>query len=357
MGESRRVYQTLIDTMTEALDDRLHSIDVQQYLTPNEIRDARQRWIQEFNQHETVKYTAHQGSSEYLPFLLKHLPLMDLSDDDFHFSNLYDNALWAFHSREMYPWAKSLDEQIYREYVVPHAVVDEPRRGVWRHEFQWLIETKILNNLSLNLLSSTSKQIRRILVEINRTIWNIFGNGEIIYSPDLAPEIIAPKDVIDKKRASCTGLSLVVIYACRSVGIPARLAGVYNWNDGNRRSGLCATRCQTQKRTASSEALSDDKQPLCSALNNHSWIEVFDGERWVFTGAHEAPSDDTHALNNTWFYPEKTNLQIAGDPEFAIRSTTYSNHSQIFPLAWNPSYPGVYSIDVTHWYQKGLKDQ
>ena len=64
--------------------------------------------------------------------------------------------------------------------------------------------------------------------------------------------------------ASCTGLAILLADACRSVGVPARLAGVPNWIDDR---------------------------------GNHTWVEIWD-QRWHFAGAAEP---DANGLDHAWF--------------------------------------------------------
>jgi hypothetical protein len=64
--------------------------------------------------------------------------------------------------------------------------------------------------------------------------------------------------------ASCTGLSILLIDACRSVGIPARLVGTPMWADNR---------------------------------GNHTWVEIWDGG-WHFIGAAEP---DPKGLDHAWF--------------------------------------------------------
>lgn len=64
--------------------------------------------------------------------------------------------------------------------------------------------------------------------------------------------------------ASCTGLSVLLVDACRAVGVPARLAGTPLWTN---RSG------------------------------NHSWVEIWDG-KWHYTGAAEPVGGK---LDQAWF--------------------------------------------------------
>lgn len=344
MSEEAAARSQLIEDMTKALDARLADADVQKYLPKKTIEQSRERWVKEFEESETLHYTAQQNSSAYLPFLLRSLPLMDISSDDLHFENVLDNALWAFHVRGLYPWAMNLSEQIFMEFVTPYAVADEPRRGNWRYELQWLLDRTVLSTLPLSEMT-TPEAIQKLALEINRKLWSLFEGGEIVFSPDLAPEIIAPKDVIEKKKASCTGLSLLLIYAYRSIGIPARLAGVFSWNN---------QKAESDTAVIARRQLLEGQQPtpVLPPLNNHSWVEIYDGEHWAFTGAHEAPTEGP-SFNNTFFYPSKTDLQIAGDPIFAIFVSSYSNREKTFPLAWNPTYFGVYGEDVTNCYQKG----
>jgi hypothetical protein len=47
----------------------------------------------------------------------------------------------------------------------------------------------------------------------------------ITFKSDQTPEIMSPSQVIAAGYASCTGLSIFLVNALRSVGIPARLAG------------------------------------------------------------------------------------------------------------------------------------
>ena len=66
-------------------------------------------------------------------------------------------------------------------------------------------------------------------------------------------------------KASCSGLSLLLVAACRSVGIAARVAGVGDW--GAQHGG-----------------------------GNHVWCEIYHAGSWHHIGAAE-PS----ALDETWF--------------------------------------------------------
>lgn len=55
-----------------------------------------------------------------------------------------------------------------------------------------------------------------------RDIWAIW---DLHFVPDQTPEIMSVEQVLAKGYASCTGLSIFLVNACRAVGIPARIAG------------------------------------------------------------------------------------------------------------------------------------
>ena len=61
---------------------------------------------------------------------------------------------------------------------------------------------------------------------LNEKLWDVLG---VKYEANLSPAILAPLDVVAAGKASCTGLSLLLVAACRSLGVPARIAGVGDW--------------------------------------------------------------------------------------------------------------------------------
>ncbi len=75
--------------------------------------------------------------------------------------------------------------------------------------------------------------------------------------------------------ASCTGHAIALSAALRSVGVPARVAGAM-WN---------------------STCMNGHPTNVSALDDNHSWIEVWDGEYWSFCDANSCPN----GLNNTWF--------------------------------------------------------
>ena len=85
--------------------------------------------------------------------------------------------------------------------------------------------------------------------------------------------------------ATCTGLSIMLVEACRAVGVPARMAGIASWPG---RGG------------------------------NHTWVEVWD-DGWHFVGAAEP---DAKGLDHAWFVGDAAKA-IKGSPAApSMRSPT-----------------------------------
>ena len=116
--------------------------------------------------------------------------------------------------------------------------------------------------------------------------------------------------------ASCTGLSILLISVCRSLGIPARFVGTASWyNDSG----------------------------------NHSWVEIWDNG-WHFTGAAE-PVDD---LLNAGGFDSYASKAVQGHQKYGIFAVTWNPSDQYFPMDWLPGVKTYRGLDVTERYK--IKD-
>ena len=138
-------------------------------------------------------------------------------------------------------------------YVLPYCSVNETRDN-WR---------EILYN-NFSMLVTDCKSTGEAAQLLNKTI---FGTLDVKYSTKRKKADQSPLESIELGLASCTGLSILLIDACRAVGVPARLTGIPLWTN---KSG------------------------------NHTWVEIWDTEtqEWKFTGAAEY---DANGLNRGWF--------------------------------------------------------
>ena len=161
----------------------------------------------------------------------------------------------------MVPWGPGLPEDVFLDAVLPHASVTEPRDSM-RAEF---------HDRYLPLVQGC-KTPGQAALAINK---KLFADYKVGYNTRRLRTDQSSKESIAQGMATCTGLSIMLVEACRSVGVPARLAGIASWPG---RGG------------------------------NHTWVEVWDNG-WHFVGAAEP---DDKGLDHAWF---------VGDASKAIKGT------------------------------------
>jgi len=235
-------------------------------------------------------------------FLVAGMPAADLRalTKDF----LGENLRLAFHARETFPWAKQVPDELFLDCVLPYAQLDEAR-DPWRPEFR----------KTCGDIVKDCKTAAEAVQMLNSQLFKQIG---VKYSTQRKRANQSPRESIEQGLASCTGLSIILANACRSVGIPARLAGTAMW---------------TNKR------------------GNHTWVEVWDGA-WHFTGAAE-PSPD--GLDHGWFNGDASKA-VADDPTYAIWANMWGPAKDHFPLVWNPADHSVPAVNVTGRYTGGAKN-
>jgi hypothetical protein len=225
-----------------------------------------------------------------------------MPDDDFEKLTpdfLARNVALAHEARKATPWAAAVPEELFREQVLPYASVNE-RRDDWRKDFMDRFLPMVRD------LKTADEVARKLNVEVFKT----FG---VAYHPTKRPKPDqSPYESIEAKFASCTGLSILLIDACRAVGIPARFVGVPQWT---------------------------------TVRGNHSWVEVFT-DQWRFVGACE-PSK----LDETWFIGNASKADET-DPMKRIYASSFRKTGTHFPLIWNRSAKWVEAEDVTRWYTR-----
>eukprot|EP00483_Globobulimina_turgida_P007602 UN07617 len=132
--------------------------------------------------------------------------------------------------------------------------------------------------------------------------------------------VMSPFEVLSYQYSSCSGYSIFMTAILRSIGIPSRV-GTPQWIN-------CSS-------------------PMHC---NHNWIEIYDDNGcWSFTNAWK---DGVAAMNQTWFYPEKTNGQIAGNTNNSIFASSYAPTNNIthFIMEWDYPATYVHAWDVTNNY-------
>ena len=231
-----------------------------------------------------------------IQFLVENMPQRDLQTLSADF--LLTNTRLAYEARQSTPWARSVPEAIFLNEVLPYASINE-RRDNWRADFR--------KRFAAHVSKATSTSEAAVI--LNRTMFTEVG---VKYSTQRKKADQSPYESIEGGTASCTGLSVLLIDACRAVGVPARMVGTPLWSN---RSG------------------------------NHSWVEIWDNG-WRFTGACEATGNE---LDKGWFVGRAATSQ-RDHPLHAIYATSFRKTSLSFPCVWNPSIKDIPAVNVTDRY-------
>jgi len=229
-------------------------------------------------------------------FLVTHMSEADKKSLTTEF--LIENLDLAMQARATFPWAKDVPEEIFFNDVLPYAVFDEPR-DPWRGDFLEKAGALVKD-------ATTASEAAQIL---NRDFFKLINTH---YHTERKRTNQSPKESIEQGRATCTGLSIILVAACRSVGIPARAVGTPMWWNNT---------------------------------GNHTWVEIWDGE-WHFTGADEY---DERGLNHGWFTGHAARA-IPDQARHAIFATSWSKANGRFPMIWAPRSGAVGGVNVTQRY-------
>jgi transglutaminase-like putative cysteine protease/poly(3-hydroxybutyrate) depolymerase len=233
-----------------------------------------------------------------LAYLVKDLPKRDL--ESMAPEALAANVALAYQARGEVPWGASLPDDVFLDAVLPHISVTEPRDPM-RAEFHDRYVPKVRN----------CKRPGEAALELNKAL---FRDYKVVYNTRRLRTDQCSKESIKQGMATCTGLSIMLVEACRAVGVPARLAGIAAWPG---RGG------------------------------NHTWVEVWD-DGWHFVGAAEP---DEKGLDHAWFVADAAKA-IKGSGRNAVHAVTYRPTGSFFPMVWAESerVPGE---DVTDRYNRG----
>lgn len=245
---------------------------------------------------QEVRARLPQDQHAGLDYLLEHMPQSDREQLDPEL--LLENISYAYRAWREAPWHEQVSEQLFFDAILPYASINE-RRDRWRKDFHDRFQPLVAE-------AKTPAQAAAIL---NNQVFPLVG---VIYSTKRPKADQSPYESIEAGMASCTGLSVLLIDACRAVGVPARFVGTPLWADGS---------------------------------GNHSWVEVWD-DGWHFTGAAEPTGD---RLDEAWFTGRAAQA-IADDRERAIYAVSYRRTPLTLPMVWKPEADTVYAVNVTHRY-------
>jgi predicted esterase len=230
-------------------------------------------------------------------FLVDNMPAGDRAflSRDF----LMENLSLALEARKQFPWAAAVPERTFLNDVLPYASLDEAR-DPWRAEFYRLASGIVRD----------CKTATEAVQALNR---QLFKQLDVHYNLGRKRNNQSPKESIEQHKATCTGLAIILVDACRAAGVPARVAGVPEW---------------AQKE------------------GNHTWVEIWDGD-WFFTGADEY---DKNGLNRAWFNGDAAKTARSTNALNQIYATSWRRTGHHFPLAWNSASREVAAVNVSARY-------
>ncbi|MEZ6073508.1 MAG: transglutaminase-like domain-containing protein [Pirellulales bacterium] len=236
---------------------------------------------------------SHRAGME---FLVAYMPLRDLTSLPAEF--LLENVEYAYRAYDESPWKDGVPQDVFLNDVLPYANITE-RRDNWRKSFYEKFKP----------LVAGIKTPGEAAVVLNQQLFPLL---KVKYSTKRRRADQGPEETIESGIATCSGLSILLIDACRAVGVPARFVGIPMWPDGS---------------------------------GNHSWVEVWD-QGWHFTGAAEPAGDE---LDRAWFN-ERASGALRDEIEHAIFAVSYRKTPQVLPLRWGDDSNVIYTVNVTDRY-------
>lgn len=194
--------------------------------------------------YNTKKEKLTADEQEALEFLYAYMPLADVTD--YPTSFYADNVRLSFKARNEMSWGKNVPELLFRHFVLPIRVNNEPLDASRAYFYKELKER--IKNLSMH----------DAILEINH-----WCHEKVTYQPADA-RTSSPLQTLRTATGRCGEQSTFAVAALRAMGIPARQVYTPRW------------------------AHTDD---------NHAWVEAWADGKWYFLGACEPEP----VLNLGWF--------------------------------------------------------
>lgn len=241
---------------------------------------------------------APADQKEGVRFLVAYMPERDLQNLSTDF--LLNNVRFGYRAWNEAPWKERISKEMFLNEVLPYASINE-RRDDWRGDFYRRFKP----------LVAEAESPAEAAVILNQKIFDIL---DVRFSRRCPKANQSPYETIEAGVASCTGLSVLLVDACRAVGVPARFAGTPLWTN---KSG------------------------------NHSWVEIWDGD-WHYTGAAEPAGD---RLDQAWFAGRAATAR-RDHRLHAIYATSFKRTGVTFPLLWDRKVDYVHAVNVTDRYGK-----
>lgn len=228
-----------------------------------------------------------------LGFLLANMPDADLRTLSARF--LAEQVRLAYSVRGKLPFVADVPDDVFLNDVLPYAVVNE-RRDDWRKEFL----------ARFGPVAARSASLEDAAIDLNLSILAQF---KLTYRErDDRRRILGPFETVKRGALSCGEGSVLLVDACRAVGIPARLVLVGHW------AGMSL---------------------------GHEWVEVYDRGRWRRLTAY-----DPCRFDQDWMESLYHNLDPA-DPRQHVLASSFKRTDVHGAMG-----PDVSFVDVTNAYRQ-----
>jgi len=132
----------------------------------------------------------------------------------------------SLHAKIAFPWAWDVPKDIFNNYILPYASVNENRNN-WRPFLSAAIKP-LLDTLPRDATVTDVFNVVNGGTDAP-SLWSLLGNsangGSIVFKSSQTPLIFDPMSTIAYGFASCPGISILAVDALRAAGVAARLAG------------------------------------------------------------------------------------------------------------------------------------
>lgn len=238
-----------------------------------------------------------------MEFLVGNMPAPDLQTLSARF--LLDHVAQSYRAFEAAPWKAQVPQQIFFNDVLPYASLNEKREDA-----SALLIDKI------RPIVAGAQTPGEAALRLNKQLFPAVG---VKYSTERQRPDQCVSMSLGSGLASCSGLSILLVNACRAAGVPARVVGTPLWSNGR---------------------------------GNHTWVEVWDAGTWHYIGAAEP---DDKGLDHAWFEGDASAAK--NDGLHAIYATSWQRDGTHFPLVWDEKLDWVSAQNVTARYAKDSTPQ
>ena len=231
-------------------------------------------------------------------FLVANMPAIDLQTLSAQF--LLDHVAQSYAAFHTAPWKAQIPQEIFLNDILPYASLNEKRENA-----SALLIDKV------RPIVAGARTPGEAALRLNKQLFGAIG---VKYSTARQRPDQCVSMSLNSGLASCSGLSILLVNACRAAGVPARVVGTPLWSNGR---------------------------------GNHTWVEIYDAGDWHYLGAAEP---DDQGLDHGWF--EGDAAAAKNDGLHAIYATSWRRDGVNFPLVWDDKLDWVSAQNVTARYAR-----